>query len=744
MGLRTRLLLLVLVPVVPALLLALHMSLYQRELEHSLVEKDAIRVVQLAASGQRSLIDATRQQLGALSRLQEARGTNVPSFDTFFERYLAMYPDYTDIGLIETNGTLVSSSFGRPDDRSLANEDHVTRVLRTGEFAVGSYRPALGRRKAGLVCGQPIYSGRGRVVRVLYAALDLDTIHAAAAKTELPEDGLSLVIDRRGNLVTAHPRPPSWIGTNLLQSKLVQAMLSGGEGTIETDEPDGIPRLTAFTTLSTGPDDGLFISVGVPSYLAYAQTRATLVRNLIILSVVAAAALAVAWYYASTQIVAPVRGLVFAIRRLARGDRYVRTELSVAEGEFRDLAGAFDEMAETLERQREETDSSQRALQESEERIRRVLDTALDGVITIDQEDRILSWNREAERVFGWSEEEMRGRTLTETIIPRQHREAHKEGMKRFLSTGEGPILNRRIELTGLRRDGTEVPVELSVTHVTLATGMIFSAFIRDITERKRSEDEIRTLNARLEQRVRERTTQLEELNRELESFSYSVSHDLRAPLRHVDGFVSMLKRDTTSVLSDSGRRYVGIISEAARRMGALIDDLLLFSRMGRSDLVQSPVDTGPLVESVLKEMASDLEGRAIEWIIPPLPRVHGDPSLLKQVWINLLSNAVKYTRGRNPARIEVRVQESPAGFEFAVSDNGAGFDMQYARKLFGVFQRLHRADEFEGTGIGLANVRRIIVRHGGTVWAEGKVNEGATFFFTLPPPPADAGAVPD
>jgi light-regulated signal transduction histidine kinase (bacteriophytochrome) len=226
---------------------------------------------------------------------------------------------------------------------------------------------------------------------------------------------------------------------------------------------------------------------------------------------------------------------------------------------------------------------------------------------------------------------------------------------------------------------------------------------------------------------------QLQAANAELEAFSYSVSHDLRAPLRHIDGFADLLRNHVAATLDEKGKRYLKTISESAKRMGALIDDLLLFSRIGRAEMRHGPVDLNTMAEEIIHELRFETQGRNVVWKRQGFPVVEGDAGMLRQVLVNLFSNAVKYTRPKDPAVIEMGYTSSENEFTIYVRDNGVGFDMAYVTKLFGVFQRLHRNDEFEGTGIGLANVHRIVTRHGGRAWAEGKQGEGAAFYFTLP-----------
>jgi PAS domain S-box-containing protein len=468
-----------------------------------------------------------------------------------------------------------------------------------------------------------------------------------------------------------------------------------------------------------------------------------------IIGAVTAISLLVAWLisgWLQAMVTTPILDTATVARKVVESRDFSLRATKTTEDEIGQLVDAFNGMLAEVGRRAEALEESNRSLahemserQHADDELRKlnaelerrvtertaqlqaVADTANDGIISADDHGRIVYFNRGAERMFGFSAEEAGGQPLT-ILMPEASRDAHRAGLRRFLTTGQTRVIGRTLELTALKRDGTEFPIEISIASWSTTEGAFFTAILRDITDRKQAEETLKTVNE-----------QMKTANKELEGFSYSVSHDLRAPLRAVVGFAKMLQEDHSEKLDQEARRKVSVIQGEAQRMGLLIDDLLAFSRMGRKEMQVTEFDMTELARSTYEGLNGHHEGPKAEFHLGSLPRAKGDRTLLGQVWTNLLLNALKFSSKREKPLIEVSAISDEKEHVYFVRDNGAGFDPRYQSKLFGVFQRLHDSSEFPGTGVGLALVQRIVVRHGGRVWADGKPDGGATFYFTLP-----------
>ncbi|MEY2429290.1 MAG: hypothetical protein QOJ40_2175 [Verrucomicrobiota bacterium] len=603
---RTKLVLLMLLAVLPAFGLVFYGNLEQRRIEKLRVREAATATARLAAANEQNFINDARQLLGTLTQFPFLLLTTNRAFtEGNLANLRKLSPDYANFGLIETNGAVFCSAEPYKGPVDLSDRSYFQRVLKTKKFSMGNFQVGRLLGEPSLNVGYPVFDEKGQLQRVLFASLKLTRLSEAITNCSPPAGGTVMVIDRDGSVVASQPDPRAWVGKSLRETPVVKRMFSQRGNVFEMRGLDGVPRLHAITTISDGELPSLFICVAIPLKVSFARADEDLVRNIIILALVALGVWLAARAYANRSFLRPVNALSEAVNRLARGDFSARTGSAGGPAELVQLGVTFDEMANRLQ-------------------------------------------TRQAE-------------------IERAHQE-------------------------------------------------------------------ISSLNEALENRVAERTAQLEHANKELEAFSYSVSHDLRAPLRHIDGYVGRLTKVAGDKLDDKSKGYLKTISSAAIEMGQLIDNLLMFSRMGRVEMQQDVVDLNSMAQGAILGLQEESQGRNIIWKNGKFPAICGDPSLLRQVIINLLSNAVKYTRPRDPAEIEIGcASETAEEIVVRVRDNGVGFDMQYADRLFGVFQRLHRAEEFEGTGIGLANVRRIVQRHGGRTWAEGKEDGGASFYFSLP-----------
>jgi len=427
--------------------------------------------------------------------------------------------------------------------------------------------------------------------------------------------------------------------------------------------------------------------------------------------------------------------LIGAVSFGGASDNIPPEKIQIAQEVATQLAIAITQ-AQLLERVRRhagELGTANQQLRESDRRFSDMLGNVQLISVMLDREARITYCNDFLLRLTGWQLQEVIGRSWIDLFIPPE-----SGGLKDRLPVlftdqpegrhGDHEIVTRAGERRLIRWNN-------SVLRSAAGDAIGLASIGEDITERRRAEQDIRELNISLERRVAERTQQLEASNKELESFSYSVSHDLRAPLRAVDGYALMLEEDYAVRLDDEGRRLLGVVRNQAKRMGQLIDDLLEFSRMGRQAPVKHSIDMTTLVRETTEELFG---GSSPVVAIAPLPPANADRPMIKQVWVNLVGNACKYSGKQSDPRVEIGGQQKDAENIYWIRDNGVGFDMRYVDKLFGVFQRLHRADEFPGTGVGLAIVQRVVNRHGGRVWAESKLGEGACFYFSLPRAEAD------
>ena len=429
------------------------------------------------------------------------------------------------------------------------------------------------------------------------------------------------------------------------------------------------------------------------------------------------------WFY-----VAVTSGLLFWLV-----NRYA-AETQRNEEDLRERNEELCMVEEELRQQLDEYELSQQALGESEARLRRLMEQAADAFFVHDEAGRFIEVNRQACESLGYHREELLGMTIADvdTGVPPEDIPALLEKLR---TGGHVTVMS-----THRRRDGTEFPVEVRVGIFTVGQETLYLSLARDISERqameaslREREEKYRLLNVELEERVRQRTAELERANRELESFSYSVSHDLRAPLRHMDGFSKALLEDYADRLDDEGKNYLVRIRGGAQRMGRLIDDILQLADVSRSHLERRAVNLSGLAQVIVAALRQTDSDREVTFRIADGVKANGDPRLLRIVLENLFGNAWKYTGRRTGGTvIEFGVEDRGGEPVYLVRDNGVGFSMAYVEKLFQPFQRLHRAEEFEGTGIGLATVRRVIERHGGRVWAEGAEGAGACFYFTL------------
>ncbi len=607
-GLRARLLLLLILALLPTHSFILYSVFEARQQAAEYARENALWLTRLMASEQKSLIEVIRQQLQSLAQLSIVRRPEQAALcSQTFATLRKQNGHYANMGVIDLDGVLRCSALAFTGLVNLSDRDYFREVMRTRTFAVGGYQLGSVSGKGSVNLAAPMLDTAGNLQAVVFVALDLGALADRLIETaSLPEGSTLSILDGHGTILMRRPDAEKWVGKSLPDAPLIRTILSHGskEGSAEETGVDGVERLYVFKPVYATAAQQVYISVGIPTSVVFADAQQLFVRALLLMALVTAAVVVVAWFGGDRLVLRPANALMQAARRLRKGDLDARTDLPHTSNEFGQIASSFDDMASALQA-------------------------------------------RESEAV--------------------------------------------------------------------------------------RAREEIHRLNADLERKVIERTAELAAANQELEAFSYSVSHDLRAPLRSIDGFSQAVLEDCADQLGDQGRGHLNRVRAATQHMGHLIDDLLKLARVTRAEMKREAVDLSALAGGVLADLQTSAPERKMDWQVEPNLVASGDAPLLRVVLDNLLGNAWKFTGKQTHARIEFgALEQATGGQAYFVRDNGVGFDMTYAGKLFGAFQRLHSVSEFPGTGIGLATVQRIVRRHGGRVWAEGAAGKGATFYFSL------------
>ena len=727
MSIRARLLLLVLfATLIPALVGAV-LFLDYRNAQISDARRNLAASTRLIALGLTNTVRGTAQLEYGLARARELDTRDRAACSSFLADVLKEFPHYTGILTIKPNGELFCDSLRTNRTLNLNDRQYFQRAL-NGQSPL-ALEAAFGRLTgiAVLQVAHGVRKTKGVTKFILLASINLEKYMQLRAKNLPQKNAIVALADASGKILSWIPHGENIAGSSIVNTPLFRfAQENKGDEIREIVGTKGTNRIWATSTLPELAESGLHILVGVSKNDLLAEADASLTKALVTLSVVWLLVFASAWALTELGIRRQVSRIISAVNKLGGGDINARTGLPHTRDEFGQLAHNLDNMADALQKRQSEA-------VRAEARFTNIVNLAADAIISIDEEQRIIAFNYGAEKIFGYTSAEMLGQPL-EILLPERFSATHRKHVHQFGEAAEvARHMNRRPDILGRRKDGNEFFAEASISRAKEDRKMVFTVFLRDISDRKEAEEQIHQLNINLEKRVVERTAELAAANQELESFSYSVSHDLRTPLRAIDGFSQVLVEDFANKIDDQAMSYLGRIRAASQRMGLLIDDMLALSRVTRTEMLPKNVNLSLLADNLLADLKKSAPDRNVHLSIEPGLTCMGDLRLLNMVLDNLLSNAWKFTAHVTQPRIEFGANLNANGEkEFFVRDNGAGFDMAYADKLFGPFQRLHSATEFPGTGVGLAIVKRVILRHGGSIRGESSVDQGATFFFTL------------
>jgi PAS domain S-box-containing protein len=728
-----RLVLLVSMALLPALGFEIYAEQSARQLRQQLMEDEVLRLLRLVASEQQRIVEGAEQVLDAISSTRAVQENQPEPCQRLLANLLSRAPRYSSAGVIGLDGHLICVP--GPLDRSVDASDraYFRLALQTGGAVVGEYAVGRTTQQPTIHIAKPFTNRDGMVAGVTYVALSLPWLNQQLERLPLPPKSVVAIVDRNGTFLARSPEGPRFVGQTVPADR--RFALEGNEIKLVSwaSQGDGRPLVAAYSPPGADPK-GFVITLGLDRETLFAAVAKQNRLGLLLILAGVGLALVLAVLIGHYLIRRPLDRLVRVADCWRTGDLAVRTNMREDGSEFGRLAGAFDRMAAAQQ-------VREHALRESEERLRVAMSAARMGVWEFDLVTNVGIWSPEATKIFGRDDaSDASFETWFAAIHPDDQAHVRASWDRILSASGDDILIEYRFRGTGggWRWIG-------GFNHLVFEAGRAIRLIgvVQDIDARKRIETELRHLTAdelrreigeraRAEEDLRRATAVAEEANRELEAFSYSVAHDLRAPLRSIDGFSQALLEDCADKLNDEGKTYLGFVRESAQRMAKLIDDLLSLSRVSRATIQPRPVDLAAMARVVFARLQQDQPGRTVDLVVPSAMIAVGDARLLEIVLENLLGNAWKFTGKRAHARIELGQTTQTGQSAYFVRDDGAGFNNKYADKLFAVFQRLHTESEFKGTGIGLATVQRIIRRHHGRIWAEGEVGHGATFYFTL------------
>jgi PAS domain S-box-containing protein len=746
---RTYLWLLALAVAVPCAVALVYSIAADARHDERQIEATTLSLAQLVAAQAQQFLRDAENVAGKLSQRPLIQALDPKMRDPIFDQFLDLYPQFANLVLCDASGRVIQSakiSAGTSMDNVRAQWAEA--VVRNGRFTVG--KPILGRLTQRWVCvlAQPVRNSDGQICGAVGMAADLAHFHVAVSPVDLPSDSTISIVEQDGAVIMRYPGPQTLVGTTEPDADVIKVILANQEGNTIGRDFDGEERIYGFTTI---PRIGWRVYAGIPTSFAFAASRVNTLRASLMAVAILGLVIAIV-LFVGRRINEPVKALLAAASAAAEGRIESRLsargpkELAAVAAEFNRMLASREqkeaeiqklnsELEQRVKERTAELEQTNAVLQEevgfrqrAQEalRVHRLeLQDYIDSMSTLSAkvapDGKMLLVNKIAQQAAGLPLDQLMNTNFLEGHWWNFDPEVQQRVSEAFRQARGGTPIQYDEKLFVF---GKVMDISFSLIPVRDPQGEV--AYVvaegRDITQRKRAEAALA-----------ERSLQLETTNKELEAFAYSVSHDLRAPLRAVDGFTKALVEDYGPRLDAEGKTYLERVRGATLRMSQLIDDLLQLSRISRSELKSEEVDLSAVAAEIVHGLRETVPDRVASFDLQPGLVTHGDARLLRVVLENLLSNAWKFTRNKRPAEIQFGSQQVNGTTTFFVRDNGAGFDMTYSTKLFGAFQRLHSGEDYEGTGIGLATVQRIIHRHGGRVWADGAVNQGATFYFTVP-----------